>query len=926
MSPVSIDEVLRTEFAQVEDSRDIRLGKNQARPLVAGSLIGLAFSGGGIRSATFNLGILQALAKSKLLHTIDYLSTVSGGGYIGSWLMAWMHHQEKGIAGIEEELGRQPRSASEAAEPPEVRFLRNYSNYLTPRKGVLGADFWTFAANYVRNTILNQVILVLAILGLLLLPRVAVGFLHVLEEAEEWVHGLGVNPYPWWQAQSLALEIGLLSGVLATALMGMNMLWLDPLKKSTSNENTDTNEEQTDKDYGWFAQPKTVRRYIVVPLVISCALFSYAFVWFFQDWHISASVWWSAPVLGFALYFGQWGGACVVRCLARLVLWVRKKEAPNRGPSDLVILGTAAIAGSVGGFLFLPFSYILFQGGNPSSPTHNKWHVVTYGTPALLALMLLIAILHLGLMGRELSDAHREWWARLGAYLWLCAVGWLGLFWVAVYFPRALNHLLEYEARIQRHSITFPGVSMWIVSTAYGVFFGRSPHTSHWIPDAPLSKKIKALLARMAPYVFIAGMLLGLSLLASKINDAAVGGAGSIFADPDDQHFAAWPTVAFGLSLLGAGILSWRVDINQFSVHNMYRNRLVRCYLGAALRERHEQPFTGFSDADDLPLAKLAIPEKPTSEKHGRPLPILNTSLNVVRGKELALQTRKARAFALCPTYSGYTRPMAGESDLQSIYGFTSEAESDQRNTSSGISLGTAMAISGAAASPNMGFHSQPSLSFLMTVFDVRLGWWLGNPNKEQPWKRGSPRFGFACLLKELLGATSDESEYIYLSDGGHFENLGIYELVRRGCRLIIASDASCDEAYGFGDLRNAVERCRMDFGVEIEIDTGVLKPPAGTKRSIEHYVVGQIHYHPGDTARDGTLIYLKPAIVEKDPVDVIGYSSTNPHFPHDTTANQWFDEAHFENYRALGEESGRRASETIAAQVSRTLNLQTTG
>jgi predicted acylesterase/phospholipase RssA len=100
MKMSTMEEILDQEFAQLEISRDLRLGKDLKRPGPKNSLVGLAFSGGGIRSATFNLGILQALAKAKTLRTFDYLSTVSGGGYIGSWLMGWMHHQGVGIKKI----------------------------------------------------------------------------------------------------------------------------------------------------------------------------------------------------------------------------------------------------------------------------------------------------------------------------------------------------------------------------------------------------------------------------------------------------------------------------------------------------------------------------------------------------------------------------------------------------------------------------------------------------------------------------------------------------------------------------------------------------------------------------------------------------------------------------------------------------------
>src|SRR4029077_3568741 len=147
----SIQEMLEQEFQQVETSRSLRLDEHPQRPAAQKSLIGFALSGGGIRSATFNLGVLQALAKKRLLRPVDYISTVSGGGYIGGWLMGWMHHQGIGIQEIERRLSTPPKMPEQASDPPEVHFLRDYSNYLTPRKGVLGADFLAFAASYLRN-------------------------------------------------------------------------------------------------------------------------------------------------------------------------------------------------------------------------------------------------------------------------------------------------------------------------------------------------------------------------------------------------------------------------------------------------------------------------------------------------------------------------------------------------------------------------------------------------------------------------------------------------------------------------------------------------------------------------------------------------------------------------------------------------------
>jgi hypothetical protein len=133
--------------------------------------VGLALSGGGIRSATFNLGLLQGLAGLGLLHFFDFLSTVSGGGYIGGWLSAWIK-RGGGTGAVQKEL--QTDRSSRAAGTDEagaIRHLRRYSNYLAPRQGFLSADDWVLWASYLRNFLLNQLVLLPATVAVLLLVR-----------------------------------------------------------------------------------------------------------------------------------------------------------------------------------------------------------------------------------------------------------------------------------------------------------------------------------------------------------------------------------------------------------------------------------------------------------------------------------------------------------------------------------------------------------------------------------------------------------------------------------------------------------------------------------------------------------------------------------------------------------------------------------
>ncbi len=906
----SSSEILNNELQQIEDSRLLRLGPEAPNTAPRESLIGLAFSGGGIRSATFNLGILQALAQRRLLRNLDYISTVSGGGYIGSWLMGWMHHQQIGIGELERRLASPPDPPEEAADRPELHFLRNYSNYLTPRKGLLGADLWAFLASYIRNMLLNQTILVLGLLSLLLVPRSIGYFFHALESLEEWIRSRWWQQ--WMQAEEFSLVLGLLLGFVAIFRIGKNLITLEPGKEEASRK---------------YSEPGAVHLYIVAPLFLSSALLTYSLSHLLMLPSFADHPGKAAASLGMLLYGGLWGLALVFRGSDH---GITERVSCQGGPPIWLIALTAALAGMFAGYLFLPYAHVLIAGGVSGSRTFSSWQSLTFGTPALVGVMLAAGVLHIGLMGRGLSDGYREWFARIGGWLVIYSFVWLALFCIALYMPYWLHLLWGWGQKT-----TYAGAGAWILSTAYGVFFAKSGSTGSGVlsPDAPLRKKLPHYAARVTPYVFILGLLSALSLLAARISVSLAAwaanseGAGntvpdSIFAAPSDWHFTFWIPAVCAALLLGAVVLSWRVDINQFSAHKLYRNRLVRCYLGASVRQRDAQPFTGFSSEDDFPLAALAIPPGSTRPENGRPYPIFNTSLNVVHGQELAMQTRKARAFACTPSYCGFTRQQIGGRHLEAAYADTSRLGTSRLESPSyhqGLTIGTAMAISGAAASPNMGFYSSAPLAFLMTVFDVRLGWWMGNPCRDE-WEKGSPQVGFQWLLNELVGSTTDESKYVYLSDGGHFENLGVYELVRRRCKLIIVGDGSCDSEYACGDLHNAMERCRTDFGVEITVDVSGLLPTGSPRRGTAHYALGRIHYRPGSPNHDGLMIYLKPSLLPGDPADVLGYSATNKNFPHDSTANQFFDEPLFENYRAIGEATGKAARDTIAEAMNKVL------
>jgi hypothetical protein len=159
-------------------------------------------------------------------------------------------------------------------------------------------------------------------------------------------------------------------------------------------------------------------------------------------------------------------------------------------------------------------------------------------------------------------------------------------------------------------------------------------------------------------------------------------------------------------------------------------------------------------------------------------------------------------------------------------------------------------------------------------------------------------------FLRELGGVTEDTTDEVYLSDGGHFENLGLYEMIRRRCRFIFVSDGGCDPAFDFTDLGNAIRKISIDLRTDIvfsDVKLGARSTPVSGRLA---YAVATIVYPEaeGSPAETGTLVYLKPSVIDNLPMDVNAYAIANLAFPHESTADQWYSESQFESYRRLGQ------------------------
>lgn len=798
---------------------------------VPGGRVALCLSGGGIRSATFGLGIIQGLAKLKLLERLDCLSTVSGGGYIGSWLSAWIRNHPQGLAGVADALRRKPQSPQDI-EPSPITHLRMYSNYLSPRLGLLSADSWTLIGTYLRNLILNWLVLVPLLLALLAVPLFYRGLVRARPSVE-------------FMASCVAL---------GSLLLLMNLIYLHLCRPSLRKL-------RPPKAWEWFEQQRAFLSFCLLPLLAGGTLLTMAWAWFQAAGYSldSLSLFGLSSLLTLAL------GAAAMHATAWLIAAIVLQRPWGDGWRYLELL-TIMFSGLLGGWLL----WFTLSNAAPlyRLASYDNWYTCG-AVPAFLSLFILAATLFVGIASRSTGDADREWWGRTGSWVLIGSVSWAGASSIVIFGPWVLSHI--------------PG---WITSAGgltglFTLLFGFSAKTAAqqageqpgWLTQ--LGRKLYLLVLAPATIVLI--------LMALAYANAAVLGKASWF---EVGEFIV------GLALFSV-LMSFFININKFSLHAMYRNRLIRAYLGASRGEqRSPNPFTGFDPNDNFPMAELASQQGPIQ----RPLHVVNIALNLVHGTNLAWQQRKAQSFTVTPLHCGSAANSLG-------YRRSSEYGKNPA-VNQAITIGTALAISGAAASPNMGYHSSPPVTMLLTLFNVRLGWWLGNPGEagQRTYGRSCPEFSVGPLLAEAFGFTDDQKRYVYLSDGGHFENLGLYEMVQRRCHVIIVSDAGCDRQSGFSDLGNAIRKIRIDLGIEIELDVNSLRRKDGTDHSLWHHGIGTIRYDIVDPgAPQGLLIYLKPSLTGNEPADVLEYASYHPDFPHESTADQFFDESQFESYRKLG-------------------------
>lgn len=342
----------------------------------------------------------------------------------------------------------------------------------------------------------------------------------------------------------------------------------------------------------------------------------------------------------------------------------------------------------------------------------------------------------------------------------------------------------------------------------------------------------------------------------------------TFFADLD-----AWTgALCAGLAVVVLFFLWLSLDINVTSLHHYYRAKLSNAFL---LRPSGDA-------ADPMNLS--------TFDGRRALFPIINCALNVPNSKDPVMRGRLSDVFAITPVASG-----------AHVTGYFPTRSWEESNTN--LDLGSTIALSGAAVSPQMGLRTKRYASFWLTALNLRLGLWLRKPESKPH------RPGVWQLVTEMTATADEHGAFLNISDGGHIENLGIYELLRRRCRFIVAIDGENDPTMTFHALTNLQRLAYIDFGIILDLNLDDLRlGEAGYSRS--HFQLCRIVYPQGpDQAPKeiGYLLYMKLSLTGNEGEYLRRYKFDEPAFPHHSTADQFFSETQFEAYRSLGEHIGEK-------------------
>lgn len=813
----------------------------------ADGAVGLALSGGGIRSATFNLGLLQGLARWRFLRLVDYLSTVSGGGYIGGFLGRFYTrfvNRPRGAADLVEARLADPAS-------PEIRWLRQNGNYLAP--GGVGDTCYN-AASFLRNFLTVHAILgvgLFAVLGVANLLRFE--FFPWLTEA--WCRMIPMDP---GGGMSLAMADELPINYLLRA--GWGLLWSP-----------------------WFVLVEAVILVGGLPLALAYWLVSPDQPQAFQPAALKATL-----VLCAALF------------------------AVGAAPADALRWAPMVVAVS----MLLSFVYV-----------EAAWRRVRRRCPGGLLQPV---------TRRQVRGLLTAW---LGAaFFWgVIAVGFAALD-AAGYALYGWVDRREDFARVL--GLIGSGLAALYPVLRWGT--GRLAQAARTQGKGKGGGWFNLLVHPAVLPLAVAVPPLLLVSLASHV----------LFARGEHGAAAVATTgVALLLSVL-LGRQDARPFVNRSSFQSIYAARISRAYLGASNHFRlggvEGRDVTTSDPNDDIWLNGYQ------PENAGGPVHLINVCVDetIEYSSQRSFRDRRGENMAVGPagvsigaTWHATWRRAQGPRGPggEAVAADPEDLPHPLRGPQPGpvktepLYLSDWLAISGVAANPGRGQGVKPGSSLLFGIGNLRAGYWWnsGLDEYERP-GLGRPTLGSALrklperlfrtqffLLREFTASfTGPWRRYWHLSDGGNFENLGVYELIRRRVPYIIASDATYDPKGQQADLANLLRKVRIDFDAEVQFlsadeiaalpvpdqvktrlgtPTDLRAAADGNGRSRKHASLARIFYD-GRSEPGGVLLYLRSGLTGDEPEDVLSFKQTHPEFPDDPACDQCFDEAQWESYRKLGE------------------------
>lgn len=852
--------------ASAADSQHATVGREQR--LHENAMCGLSLSGGGIRSASFAIGVLQSLAGSGLLPAFNYVSSVSGGGYAASWLAAWAYRHKDGMHGVSEDLNASSESAA-------LRWVRRFSSYLAPRLSfAVNSDGPALLAGYIINWVPVLLLLLCFLTWVLMLP-------HGIVQTARWIAEQGND------AQYRKL---LLVGFSVLALL----LFMGVVRRLTMFYRVPGDHAR---------HPVGVPSLIVIGSLVTSLLLSASMPVLLKIFekiqssvllqtldgspsarYVAMWVVWMALHI-FAVLIGQVLGTSFGQTAAdtvRLFFGARLQPAGPLKPQSIPgwRLITAIVISSMVGA-----AGVVWAMERTADARDMDW-LITLGPLGVLLVFAGSEIANAALTRQSFRAVDSAWTARVGGWMLSGTLMWTVLCGIAVISGRLMTQLDTVEIYFKLGAL-----GLYLALLAW-IYVGRRTVVFHLV----LAVSFLTLLDYLVVYPLV--QALGSDLL--------------------------WIWVAFALAGGATYLISLVTDVNTFSLHALYKEGLVRTFLGASRVDhraratepagteamarpqfsmRRPDPVTNIDDDDNPALYWL------TSTKDRKlPVLLLNAAVNGRSRTDMDGRVPRAWPYTFSQYYSGSPAAGVGYSKTEKLF---------RNRGGRGLTLGTAMAVSGAAMSPTSGHSTHPLRAFVFGLLNARLGLWIGNPSFPNKVGEERPALTGWTILAEVLGFRAWFSRWIHLSDGGHFENLGIFELVRRGCSRIIAVDASCDPGVNFQDLANVIRRARIDLGVNIARDeTWEIPSPASDGRGrtkgalMRDQASAWFTIDYGDGLPLGRLLYIKPMVRDEPnlPVEILQYWKSSPTFPHETTADQFFTEAQMEAYRSLGHKCGREA------------------